>query len=196
MSIHRSFDQLTDAELMTQIVHRSERALEILYSRHVALLRSVAMRVLSDHAEVDDTMQDVLIHLWNRSADYSSEKGQPLGWLVTIARRRALDRARRRTAIQGATQRYLEKAKHEVTAQGTSCDVDRDVAYGEMRLLVDKGLQELPPAQKEVVTMAFLNEMSQREISARLHLPLGTVKTRIELGMKKLSRSAVLHRAA
>jgi len=196
MSIYRSFAQLSDAELMTQIVHRSEHALEVLYSRHVALLRSVATRVLSDHAEVDDTLQDVLLHLWNRTSDYSSEKGQPLGWLVTITRRRALDRVRRRTAYQGLTQRYQQKSKHDIAGRGRSCEVDRDVQQTELRLLVDKGLEELPPAQREAVAMAYLKQMSQREISVRLRLPLGTVKTRIELGMKKLGRCAVIHQAA
>lgn len=197
MSIHRSFSQLSDAELMTQIVHRSERALEILYTRHSPLLRSIAQRILNNHAEVDDVLQDVFIHVWNRPSDYSSEKGQLLGWLVTIARRRALDRVRQRTAYQNASNRFEEKCKREIGQTGLSaCAVDKEIQAHELHALVMNSLEGLPPTQSQVVQLAFLNGMSQREIAARLSLPLGTVKTRIELGIKKLERSAPLQKVA
>ena len=197
MSIHRSFTQLSDAELMTQIVHGSEHALEVLYARHRALLTSVAMRVLNDHAEAEDILQEVLLHVWNRAADYSAEKGQALGWMITIARRRALDRVRQRTAYQGATTRFEEKAKHEHGQMGlAACVVDQEVEQHELQLLVKKSIDTLPPAQSEVVQLAYLKGLSQREIASRLSLPLGTVKTRIELGMRKLGRSIEVLKAA
>jgi RNA polymerase sigma-70 factor, ECF subfamily len=197
MSIHRSFTQLSDSDLMTQITHGSEHALEVLYTRHHQLLRSVAMRVLSNYAEVDDVLQDVLLHVWNRAADYSAEKGQALGWMITIARRRALDRVRQRTAYQGANSRYEEKDKHEHGQMGlAACVVDQEVEQHELQLLVKKSIDTLPPAQSEVVQLAFLKGLSQREIASRLSLPLGTVKTRIELGMRKLGRSMEVLKAA
>jgi len=197
MSIHRSFNQLSDSELMTQVVHRSEHALEILYARHSPLLRSVAMRILSNYAEVDDVLQDVFIHLWNRSSDYSAEKGQLLGWLVTITRRRALDRVRQRSAYQNATNRYEEKCKHAIgQVNSSACIVDKEVQQHELHDLVMHSIESLPPHQGEVVQLTFFKGLSQREIAARLSLPLGTVKTRIELGMRKLSRSLAVQRAA
>lgn len=197
MSIHRSFTQLSDSELMTQVVHRSEHALEVLHRRHTPLLRSVAMRILSNHAEVDDVIQDVFIHLWNRSEDYSAEKGQLLGWLVTITRRRALDRVRQRTAYQSATTRFEEKSKHELGQTGlAACVVDQEVQEHELHAVLVNSLESLPPAQSEVVRLTYFKGLSQRDIAAHLALPLGTVKTRIELGMRKLSRSMAMQKAA
>jgi len=197
MSINRSFTQLSDNELMTQITHGSEYALEVLYARHHQLLRSVAQRVLNSYADVDDVLQDVMLHLWNRAADYSADKGQVLGWLVTIARRRALDRVRQRTSYQSATSRYEEKAKHDHGQMGLSaCIVDEEVEQHELSSMVQKSLETLPPAQSAVVELAFFKGLSQREIAAHLSLPLGTVKTRIELGMRKLGRSVEMLKAA
>jgi RNA polymerase sigma-70 factor (ECF subfamily) len=196
MSIHRSFNQLSDTELMTQVVHRSERALEVIYQRHSPLLRSVAMRILSNYAEVDDVLQDVFIHLWDRSTDYSAEKGQLLGWLVTITRRRALDRVRQRSAYQNATNRYEEKCKHALGQASSACIVDKEVQQHELHDLVMHSIESLPPNQNEVVQLTFFKGLSQREIAARLSLPLGTVKTRIELGMRKLSRSLAVQKVA
>lgn len=197
MSIHRSFTQLSDIELMTQISHGSEHALEVLYARHKPLLRSVAARVLNDDSEAEDVLQDVFIHVWNRVGDYSAEKGQPLGWLVTITRRRALDRVRQRTSYQNATSRYEEKSKRELGQTGlAACIVDQEVEQHELHERVSTSLSALPSAQCEVVKMAFLQGMSQREIASKLSLPLGTVKTRIELGVRKLGRSLITLKAA
>jgi RNA polymerase sigma-70 factor (ECF subfamily) len=197
MSIHRSFSQLSDTELMTQITQGSEHALEVLCGRHKPLLRSVAARVLNNDFDVEDTVQDVLLHLWNRAGDYSSDKGQPLGWLVTITRRRALDRVRQRTAYQNATSRFEENAKQELGQSGlAACCVDDEVEQHEVRERVSHSLSALPLAQSEVVQMAYLQGMSQREIAAKLALPLGTVKTRIELGVRKLERSLTTLKAA
>jgi RNA polymerase sigma-70 factor (ECF subfamily) len=181
---------------MIQVVQRSEHALEVLYARHSPLLRSVAMRILSNYAEVDDVLQDVFIHLWGRSEDYSAEKGQLLGWLVTITRRRALDRVRQRSAYQNATNRYEEKCKHAIGQPTSACIVDKEVQQHELHELVMHSIEGLPPQQGEVVQLTFFKGLSQREIAARLSLPLGTVKTRIELGMRKLSRSLAVQKAA
>jgi RNA polymerase sigma-70 factor (ECF subfamily) len=181
---------------MTQVVHRSEYALEVIYQRHSPLLRSVAMRILSNYAEVDDVLQDVFIHLWDRSTDYSSEKGQLLGWLVTITRRRALDRVRQRSAYQNATNRYEEKCKHAMGQASSACVVDKEVQQHELHDLVMHSIENLPPNQGEVVQLTFFKGLSQREIAAHLALPLGTVKTRIELGMRKLSRSLAVQKVA
>lgn len=197
MSIHRSFSQLSDTELMTQIAHGSEHALETLYTRHAPVLRSVASHVLNSQTEVDDALQDVFIHVWNRATDYDSEKGQVVGWLITMARRRALDRVRQRTAYQGATTRFEERAKQELGQTGlAACTVSDEIDNNELKEQVEQSLACLPSNQSQVVQMAYLKGMSQREIASQLQLPLGTVKTRIELGMKKLSRSLGALKAA
>src|SRR4051794_35427984 len=100
----------TDVELITAVSkERSQEALEELYRRHRPMLRSVISRVMNSDTDADDVLQDVFIQVWNQADSYSSEKGHLLGWLITLARRRALDRVRQMCAYKNATDRY-EKA--------------------------------------------------------------------------------------
>ncbi len=181
---------------MAQVARGFESALEALYTRHTPLLRSIIQQVLNNHAEVDEVLQDLFLFVWRHAAAYSIEKGQPLGWLVTIARRRALDRVRMRSAYQRATERFEATCRQSGQTPPTSWVVDEDVRQHELRKLVDLSLRLLPPHQREAVALAFLKGLSQREIAAKLSLPLGTVKTRVELGVRKLGRCSLLQHAA
>lgn len=187
---------LADTELMTEIIQGSQRALEILHARHSPVLRSVIHQVLNNHAEVDEVLQDLFVFLWSRGNTYSSEKGQVLGWLVTIARRRALDRVRMRSAYQHATERFEASSRQPTQNVPSAWIVDQEVRQHELQTIVGESLQLLPPHQREAVTLAFLKGMSQREIAAQLSIPLGTVKTRVELGVRKLSLCSLLQNAA
>src|SRR5215213_8070286 len=85
----------SDVDLITAVAQeRSQQALEELYRRYRSMLRSVINRVMNTDADCDDVLQDVFIQVWNQAESYSSEKGHLLGWLITLARRRALDRVR------------------------------------------------------------------------------------------------------
>jgi RNA polymerase sigma-70 factor (ECF subfamily) len=88
----------TDAQLLGQVTKGDEKALATLQQRHTALLRTVISRVISDDADVDEVVQDVMLEIWKNASHYSAEKGQALGWIVTLARRRAIDRIRRKQA--------------------------------------------------------------------------------------------------
>ncbi len=177
----------SDESLLEDIArNKSSQALEQLYRRHRSVLRSVIMRIMHDESEVDDVLQDVFIQVWNQGDHYSAEKGQVLGWLIILARRRTLDRLRQRCAYQRATDRF--EAEHERHAEHSNedCVVDHDVCSNDLRGLMCTLIRHLPPAQQQVVMLTYFEDMSQRQIAAHLNLPLGTVKTRIELGVRKL----------
>jgi RNA polymerase sigma-70 factor, ECF subfamily len=184
-----------DEVLMDDLVQRDIHAFEKLFWRYRSILRGVVLRVVNDELDADDVMQEVFVQLWTRAEFYSSEKGKPLGWLITLARRRAIDRLRQRAAYQRATDRF------ECEVQNQSIDMDdgrggEEAAFqGDLRELVHGAMRRLPPKQKIVVERAFFDGMSQREIAAKMELPLGTVKTRIQLGLRKLSSVLAVSRA-
>ncbi len=181
---------LQDEAILSQIAStHSSRALEDLYKRHHRMLRSVAMRIVRDEASADDVLQDVFIQIWNQADSYSPEKGQVLGWLIILTRRRALDRVRQRSAYQRATDRFEQEHERRFLESEDNCAVETDVCSNDLRSLMLTLMSHLPQAQQEVVKLAYFEDMSQREIAAHLQLPLGTVKTRIELGMRKLGTS-------
>ncbi len=147
----------------------------------------VIMKVTHDFTESEDILQEVLIQIWDRIGSYDASKGQLSSWLITVARRRAIDRIRQNCAYRRATDRFEVESQHSLSHSSTS-DAN-DVSTVDFRMLIDRVLGHLPTFQREAVSLAFLDGRSQREIAVLTHTPLGTVKTRIELGMKKLAHS-------
>lgn len=188
--------RLDDETLMALITEeQSQKALEVLYHRHRPVLRGVIGRVVGVDADVDDVLQDVFLQVWRQSDTFSPQKGQLLGWLITIARRRALDRVRQLSSYQRATNRYEESIKPEVQ-QAADSTVEREVRHHELSEVFDELIAGLPKEQGMAVRLTFYNGLSQREIASKLSLPLGTVKTRIELAVRKLGRSNLCREAA
>jgi len=173
--------------LMKELLLRLPESLERLYKRYRAILKSIIMQVLHDEAEADDVLQEVMLQVWNRADSYSAGKGKLVSWLCTLARRRAIDRLRQHTAYQRATDRYEVSCNHADKEVSQIHPVEHEAYKDELRELLDRHLGALPPNQQKVIQLAFYENKSQREISALTHTPLGTVKTRIELGIKKLS---------
>lgn len=176
----------SDAPLMLDLVRQDSAALEQIYARHRAVLRGVVLRVLGDEVEADDVLQEVFLQLWTRAANYSPVKGRLLGWLVTLARRRAIDRLRQRAAYQRATDRFEVEFRRPAGGGRELLPAETANCEEAMRELVGGALLRLPASQREAVRCAYFEGMSQRQIAAALQLPLGTVKTRIELGLRKL----------
>src|SRR5579864_8586141 len=86
---------LTDEDLMAGIHEQDETALEHLYDRYSPIIKSIVMKTIHNEAEADDLLQEIFMEVWNRAASYDRAKGRPLGWLVTLSRRRAIDRLRK-----------------------------------------------------------------------------------------------------
>ena len=179
---HGCLSQKSDEELMTAIQMEDGRALEVLLERHRGLLKGVILRTVHDHASADDVLQDCLIDIWKQARNYSATKGKPLGWMLTMAKRRAIDYLRRSIAYCSARDRMEEASKIHVGSgdTGGNCE-DADVSR-----VLQENLELLPPPQRQVLSLAFLKGMSQREVAKITNTPLGTVKTRIELGLQKL----------
>jgi len=180
----------SNEQLMEQIKQRDELALKELFARHRALLRTIVGRIVPSDVDGDDVIQDCMLEIWKHAESYDSAKGQALGWLVTLVRRRGIDRVRRNGAYYRAQERLRMQSEGDA-GNATQCGADEEASQGERASAVARLITNLPPAQQEVVHLTYFRGLSQREIAKQTGIPLGTVKTRLELGVRKL-RSAVL----
>ena len=177
----------TDGSLLRLAAERRPEALAALYDRHAPHLLALARRILGHAGEAEDVVQEVFVHVWNHASRYDPSRSSVSTWLVLITRSRAIDRLRHRQVVDRsheAAHRDVPPGEH-ASPEGADAVLNR-----ERRERVRRELESLPPEQRQVLEMAFYDGLSQAEIAARADLPLGTVKTRTLLAMKKL-RSAL-----
>lgn len=163
-----------------------EEALTELYQRHHLTLRAVIGRVLHNEQSVEDLLQEVFLEIWKLAARYSPEKGKALGWMITLARRRAIDRLRREQAYSRVEERFQKATEHQPDAW-TQVHGDEDIESSDIRQLLQSIINTLPDAQRTAIELAFFKGLSQREIATQTNTPLGTIKTRIELAIRKIA---------
>ncbi len=182
-SIELDPNQPSDEDLMASIQQRDAVALETLMQRYRRLLKSAIMRTVNDDASAEDVVQECFLELWKQAEHYSPTKGRPLAWLMTLGKRRAIDYLRRSMAYCRAKDRMENSLQQNVSfTQDSAAECEQ----ADIGRVLGEHLTLLPEAQKEVIVLAFLQGMSQREVAEATHTPLGTVKTRMELGLKKL----------
>ena len=179
---------ISDEALMQAIAEGNAAALSTLYDRYASILKALTIRVVHDDAEADDLLQEVFLQVWHQAKNYSSDKGKPLGWIVTLTRRRAIDRLRKRQAYCRAKDRF-EVTTDRQPESWVHNRIENDIHLEDMRTFLKGKIEVLPPFQRQAIEMAFFKGMSQREIALETNTPLGTIKTRLELGLRKLSES-------
>ena len=176
-----------DEMLMQEITQRQQQALKELYTRYSRSLRALIGSVVHEESEADDVLQESFLQIWREAHHYSPKAGKPLGWVITIARRRAIDRVRRRDSYRRAKQRFEDEIKPQSHFNRTG-RTDSEVTQSDLRSFLGQQMRSLPRVQREAVELAYFNGMSQREIAATTRTPLGTVKTRLQLGLRKLTQ--------
>jgi RNA polymerase sigma-70 factor, ECF subfamily len=174
----------SDDQLMEDVVNRKADALESIYQRYESLLRTVILGVIRDESDVEDVLHDVLLQVWEQSHRYNPNEKGLRGLLVTLARRRSLDRLRRRAAYRRATEGLKSDTGNPLTFQVPP--TTNQVEVNDLSKLLNRAIRVLPEAQKEVIDLAFFKGMSQREIASKRQISLGTVKTRLHLAQRKL----------
>jgi RNA polymerase sigma-70 factor (ECF subfamily) len=178
---------IPDEALLKRISKRNQVALNELYGRYGHMLRAVIDSLVHEGAEADDVLQDIFLQIWKEANNYSPKAGKPVGWIVTIARRRAIDRLRRRQAYSRAQERYREMLERQ--PQRPRRETEKTFVLSDLRQFLRKRMRNLPRFQREAIELAFFNGLSHREIAAATCAPLGTVKTRLELGLQKLTQA-------
>ncbi len=178
------YKRFNDETLIRLITHAHEKALSELYDRYSRLVYSVALNTLGDPSRAEEVTQDVFERVWEKALTFNAEQGRVVNWLTSIARHRAIDMFRQTRSHH----QDLEVSWQDVEATGLTDGNNTEwEAYLEQRQeLIRLAVAQLPPEQRLVLGMAFFQGYSHQEIADALHEPLGTVKTRIRLGMQKL----------
>lgn len=176
-----------DAELMEALGRGDIESLEALYDRYSALVFSVSLRVLHDAQLAEDVTQEVFLRLWRQPASFDPERGRFISWLMSVTRNRALDELRR--VSRRSRSEDVDSEESPITGIPSADRLD-DPALGaelaEQREVVRAAMTRLPPEQRRAIELAYFSGLTQVEIAGVTGDPLGTVKTRIRLGMRKL----------
>lgn len=174
-----------EARIVRRIVAGEPEALAELYDRYSGMLLGLARRVVGTTAEAEEVLQECFLQVWNQASRYDPARSSVSTWLVLITRSRAIDRLRGRKVVDKA----VTAIKQQKPDTHTSPKGVGDVLMQERRKRLHSEMQKLPDEQREVLELAFYRGMTQREISEQTGVPLGTVKTRTLLAMRKLRKA-------
>jgi RNA polymerase sigma-70 factor (ECF subfamily) len=174
----------SDGELLDGIAALDEDALGALYDRYGGGAFALAYRLLGDRGAAEEIVQEAFLSVWRRSSTFDVERGSVKGWLMTIVRNAAIDRRRGRFRYQQG-----EVDIDDIAYRLAGDDVWDDVSRALDRQNVRRALDELPVEQRETLELAYFAGLTQMEIAERTGEPLGTVKSRVRLGLRRLERS-------
>jgi RNA polymerase sigma factor (sigma-70 family) len=177
----------SEAELMRQVAAGDTGGLETLYDRYHAMAYALALRITTETGLAEDVVQDSFLGVWRNAARYAEPKGSVRGWLLAIVRHRAIDAIRRQR--NGVA--LGDQADDTLPASLTIPDIWPEVAGRLDAEQVRGALTALPPAQREVIELAYFDGLTQREIAFHTNAPLGTVKSRMRLGLVALRQQLV-----
>ncbi len=171
-------------DLLRSTASRDQLAFASLYDQVSPRVHGLVVRILRDHAQSEEVTQEVFLQIWNNAPNFDATRGSALSWLMTLAHRRAVDRVRSAQA-QSVRDEDYESRRDGPTLDPTSQEVeDRWQATAVRTAVIDLG-----PPHQEALEMAYFQGMTHREVSQALGVPLGTAKTRIRDGLRKLRES-------
>ncbi len=175
--------QAEDESSLRRLASGDQAAAARLYDRHARPLYSLILRIVGNETEAEDVLQEVFAQAFRQASRYDARRGAVAAWLLTIARSRAIDRLRaRRTRVEtGSGEMRTLDEMPDAQPDPASTMLDE-----EQSRLVRRALSELPMLQRMAIELAYYEGLSHSEIAERLEQPLGTVKTRIRLGLLKL----------
>jgi len=185
MSGHPSIDDLA---LIARIGHQDQEALALLYDRYAQVLFAVAFKILGSAEEAEEVVLDVWRQVWRQADAYTPHRGRVDTWLFMLLRSRALDRLRslkRSERVTAAAQNLT------VSASQATVDPAENALIAERRQQVQVALSQLPSEQRQVLELVYYQGLTHAEIAAQTGQPLGTIKTRIRLGLVKLRQALI-----
>jgi RNA polymerase sigma-70 factor (ECF subfamily) len=178
------FQAADEVNLILKVSRRDEKAFETLYDLYGKLLYSLILSIVKRQSDAEDVLQETFFQVWEKARTFDAAKGNTYSWLVALARNRAIDRIRSKS-FRNQKQTDSEVDTEPIKALAESGPLDA-LMMQERAALVKNALQQIPREQREVIEIAYFDGYSQSEIAEHLNIPLGTVKTRMRQGMKKL----------
>ena len=178
------YQDLDDHNLIHRVAMVEKDALEALYDRYASSVYSLAMYMLKQEALAEEVTQDIFLNIWLKASSFKADRGEPRAWIMSVAHHKIVDviRSRRRTLT--VTDPSVYESLDMLPSSQTSTEEEVERRLERERIL--KALATLPPAQRQVIMLAYFGGYSQSEMAQMLQQPLGTVKTRVRLAMRKL----------
>ena len=176
-----SLEGLDDRALAGRVVEGDGRALEALYGRYGRPCYALARRILCDDQHAQDCVQEVFLVLWRDAARFDAARGSFASWLLSMTHHKAVDAVRREETLRRRSGAELQEDR-----ESDAPAVEDEVWSGMRRDRVRAALQTLPDPQREALGLAYFGGYTQREIAGLTQTPLGTVKTRMLAGMRRL----------
>jgi RNA polymerase sigma-70 factor (ECF subfamily) len=177
------YSELDDTALVALIARRDEGALSALYDRYSRLAFSLAMRIVGERALAEEITADAFVSVWRAAGSFTAERGRFVTWLLSVVRHRAIDELRRLNVRPEGTSVELNEALQS-TAVPDGLDDLMDVRQRQM--VVRSALASLPAPQRQALELAYFGGLTQQEIADKTKTPLGTIKTRMRLGLLKM----------
>lgn len=176
---------VSDADLIVLVTQGDQDALGMLYERYSRAVYSFSLRIVGDAQVAEEILQEVFVRAWQQGGSFQSARGTLITWLLSITHNLSIDEVRRRKRRpQKAESEEPEAILASLPDEGS--DVEEEVWLSSLRVSIQDALQQLPAAQREAIELAYFQGLTQREIAETLGEPLGTIKTRMRLGMLKL----------
>ena len=173
-----------DAELVARMAASDAGALAELYDRYARPVHSYLYRVCGDPRTAEELLQEVFFRTWQQAATFDGSRGALVSWVMSIAHNLAIDEVRRVSRRPRIGTDDPERALSQIVDRDTPPD---EMAWlSDLRRLMREAVDEIPPPQRAVIELAYFSGLTQREISQRLDIPMGTVKTRTRLGLLRL----------
>jgi RNA polymerase sigma-70 factor (ECF subfamily) len=172
----------SDRALVAAMVARDAEAVARLYDRHAARLLGIAHRILGETGEAEEVVQEVFLHAWRAASSFDPFRGSVLAWLIVATRSRAIDRVRTRKSWVSRE----DAGRDPLADLAARDDVEEGAAAHQWETVCRAAVGELPADQRRALELAFFDGLTHEEIAERTATPLGTVKTRIRLGLMKL----------
>jgi RNA polymerase sigma-70 factor, ECF subfamily len=177
--------ELPDSDLVDAMAAGDVNAMEVLYDRYNRAVFSFAYRILGDRERAEDLLQEVFVRAWRNARKFSEGRGSYITWLLSITHNMAIDEIRR----QNRRPRKAESADPVLMLTNVQDDtptVEEQAVLGDLRSVVKNALAALPDAQRTALELAYFQGYTQREIAELQNEPLGTIKTRMRLAIRKL----------
>lgn len=178
-----------DADLVARLTHGEAGALAELYDRYGRPAYSLARRILGDVGLAEDVVQEVFMALWRAPEKFDPSRGAFSSWLLAMTHHKAVDVVRREEALRRRRSRAADEDESLIATAASGPDIDDQVISSIQGDGVRRALLELPEVQREALTLAYFGGYTQREVAALTGAPLGTVKTRMLAGMRRLKEA-------
>jgi RNA polymerase sigma factor (sigma-70 family) len=174
----RDLAHFSDEALLALVSRSDEEALAQLYDRYARVAYGLSLRVLRDPALAEDAVQEAFLAVWRSAGSFLAERAKPSTWILTLVHRRAVDLVRRE-------ERRRSSPLDPTSAEGVE-STDDEATLRSRRRIVQEALRQLPDEQREALELAYYGGFTQSELAERLGLPLGTIKSRMFTGLRRL----------